>query len=71
MPGNDRIWTTLGLTYRFSDTFGFDFAYAHLFVDDPKIRKSGLEPEDIPRGSLNGDYDASVDIISAQVSIKF
>jgi long-chain fatty acid transport protein len=71
VPGNDRIWTTLGLTYRFSNTISLDFAYAHLFVDDPKIRKSGLEPEDIPRGALRGDYEASVDIISAQVDIKF
>ncbi len=46
-------------------------AYAHLFVDDPKIRKNGLATEDIPRGALIGDYDASVDIISAQFSIKF
>ena len=71
VPGHDRIWTTLGLTCRISDTFGFDLAYAHLFVDDPKIRKNGLATEDIPRGALIGDYDASVDIISAQFSIKF
>jgi long-chain fatty acid transport protein len=71
IPGADRIWTTLGLSYVVSKKFSFDLAYAYLFVDDPKIRKSGTETEDIPRGSLNGDYDASVNIISAQVNVIF
>lgn len=71
VPGADRIWTTIGLGYRFSDMISFDLAYAHLFVDDPKIRKNGLETEDIPRGALRGDYDASVDIVSVQFNLKF
>ncbi len=71
VPGNDRIWTTVGLSWKLSEMFGLDLAYAHLFVDDPKIRKTGLETEDVTRGSLSGDYDASVDIVSAQLSIKF
>jgi long-chain fatty acid transport protein len=71
VPGEDRIWTTLGLGYRFSDHISLDLAYAHLFVDDPKIRKTGLETEDITRGALRGEYEASVDIISVQIGIKF
>lgn len=71
VPGEDRIWTTIGLGYRFSELISFDLAYAHLFVDDPKIRKTGLETEDIPRGALKGDYDASVDIISFQFNLNF
>ncbi len=71
VPGNDRIWTTLGLSYVVSKNFSFDLAYAHLFIKDPKIRKSGTETEDIPRGALNGDYDASANIISAQVNLLF
>ncbi|UCD79163.1 MAG: outer membrane protein transport protein [Desulfobacterales bacterium] len=71
IPDNDRIWATVGLSYTFSKSFGIDIAYAHVFVDDPKIRKSGTETEDIPRGALNGDYDASVNIFSAQVNFLF
>ncbi|MGD8657342.1 MAG: outer membrane protein transport protein [Desulfobacterales bacterium] len=70
-PDEDRIWTGIGLSYRFSDHFSFDLSYAHLFVDKPKIRKTGLETEDIARGALRGDYDASSDVISAQIGIKF
>ena len=71
IPGNDRIWTTIGLSYAVSKNFEFDLAYAHLFVRDPKIRKSGFETEDIPRGALNGDYDANANIVSAQLNLLF
>ncbi len=71
IPGNDRVWTTIGMTCRLFNKFDLDLAYAHLFVDDPDIRKTGLDDEDIPRGALIGTYDASVDIISIQVSAAF
>ncbi|UCF90078.1 MAG: outer membrane protein transport protein [Desulfobacterales bacterium] len=71
IPGNDRIWATVGASYRFSERLGVDLAYAHLFVDDPEIRKSGTDPEDVTRGALRGDYDAGVNIVSAQVSWQF
>jgi long-chain fatty acid transport protein len=71
IPGNDRIWATLGMTHRFSERLGLDLAYAHLFVDDPEINKTGLDTEDITRGSLVGSYDASVNIFSAQISVAF
>ena len=71
IPDANRFWTTLGLTWSFSKDFGLDLAYAHLFVNDSKINKSGLEPEDYTRGALKGDYDASVNIISGQLSWRF
>jgi long-chain fatty acid transport protein len=40
-------------------------------VDDPEINKTGLDTEDITRGSLVGSYDASVNIFSAQISVAF
>ncbi|BBO70401.1 hypothetical protein DSCA_43310 [Desulfosarcina alkanivorans] len=48
-----------------------DFAYGHLFVDDPEIDKDVTELENRLRGALVGEYDASVDIISASVSFRF
>ena len=63
---------TLGLGYQPNSDWQFDIGYAHLFIDDPKIAKTA-EPtnEDFLRGSLNGKYSASVDIISAQVEWQF
>ncbi len=73
IPDEDRLWLSLGAGYRFSETFSFDIGYSHLWVKDPKIDKSAGAPgdENFPRGNLKGDYDASVDIVSAQVNIAF
>ncbi|HHJ17534.1 MAG TPA: hypothetical protein ENJ80_12630 [Gammaproteobacteria bacterium] len=62
IPGEDRIWVSLGFSYQATPTLGVDVGYSHLFIDDPKLR------ENTPTaGTLTGDYDASVDILSAQV----
>ena len=76
VPDNDRTWLTLGMTYRHTPNLSFDFGYAHIFVDDPKL-KNVSDNHDPSAGqttgfhSLSGDYDASVDILSAQVNWKF
>ena len=69
----------LGVNYQLSKALTFDVGYAHLFVEDPKIKNTpdAHDPKlPFPAGltgfhSLNADYDAQVDIISAQVNWKF
>jgi long-chain fatty acid transport protein len=68
VPGNDRTWLTLGTTYRYSPSLTFDFGYAHIFVDDPKLKN--VKDNDGAH-LVSGKYDASVDILSAQVNWKF
>jgi long-chain fatty acid transport protein len=76
VPDNDRTWLTFGATYRYSPAITFDFGYAHLFVDDPEMK--GVSDNYDPTAGqvtgahrLSGEYDASVDILSAQVNWKF
>jgi long-chain fatty acid transport protein len=71
VPGADRIWLTLGAGYQFTEMIKVDVAYGHPFVDDPKIDKDVTESENLLRGALVGEYDASVDIISASMSFRF
>ena len=71
IPGADRTWVTFGAGYQFTPMIKADFAYGHLFVDDPKINKDITEEENLLRGALVGEYDASVDIISASISFQF
>ncbi len=73
IPGEDRYWLSLGVGYKFSETFSFDLGYSHLWVNDPKIDKKAGAPgdENFLRGNLKGEYDASVDIVSAQVNMAF
>ena len=63
------------MSYTVSKNFGFDLAYAHLFVDDPKLNgvPDNHDPSEAPTGahSLSGDYDAAVDILGVQVNWKF
>ena len=76
VPDNDRTWLTFGTTYRYSPAITFDFGYAHLFVNDPKLKNvsDNFDPTaGQPTGAhrVSGKYDASVDILSAQVNWKF
>ncbi len=68
IPGNDRFWTALGLTWKATKKLSFDVAYAHLFVEDPDIDNT---TEGIVEHNLQGRYDADVDIFSAQVNYIF
>ena len=79
VPDNDRTWLTFGATYIYSPEISFDFGYAHLFVDDPKLTGTA-DAEDptapFPVGltgthALNAEYDAAVDILSAGFNWKF
>lgn len=68
IPGNDRKWLTLGAGWKATPNTKLDIAYAHLFISDPDIDDNQLA---IARGRVRGDYDASVDIISMQVTHNF
>lgn len=66
IPGNDRTWLAVGANYRYSPALSFDVGYAHLFVDDTPIDASTPTA-----GSLVGEYDSDVNILSAQVNWTF
>jgi long-chain fatty acid transport protein len=75
IPGEDRTWLAIGVGYKYSDRLSFDFGYAYLFVKDPDIEKTPTgnpaTDENLSRGYLNGTYDASTDILSAQLRWTF
>ena len=68
IPDEDRTWLALGAQYRVSPKMVVDIGYAHLFVQDARINKSEAGP---PASVLTGTYDASVDILSAQMTLNF
>jgi long-chain fatty acid transport protein len=66
LPGNDRTWLSFGLTYLFNPNMSFDVGYSHLFVKDGPINNT-LESETAQlNATVTGEYEASVDILSAQ-----
>jgi long-chain fatty acid transport protein len=70
LPDNDRIWVGIGAGLRPSEKLQVDVGYAHVFIDDAKIRKTA-DGEDAARGALNGSYEASVDILSIAARYQF
>lgn len=74
VPGNDRTWFTFGVTHKIDKARTFSLGYAHLMVDDTAINNEfeTTSPEAaVLNHTLTGNYEASVDIISAQVSWKY
>ncbi|MDH5392358.1 MAG: OmpP1/FadL family transporter [Gammaproteobacteria bacterium] len=73
IPGNDRTWISFGVTHQADSERSFSFAYAHLIVDDTAINNTFEASAAAPvlEHTLTGNYEASVDIISAQVSWKY
>lgn len=71
IPDNDRTWVSLGLGYHFSELFGMDVGYSHLFVAKTPIDNEYESSADPLKHRLKGDFDSSVDIFSAQLTMKF
>jgi len=66
LPGNDRTWLSLGLTYMFNKDMSFDVAYSHLFIKDGPINNTLESSIPTLNATVTGEYEASVDILSAQ-----
>ena len=71
LPGNDRTWLSLGLTYLFSQDMSMDVGYSHLFVDDAPINNTLESAIPTLNSTVTGSYEASVDILSAQFNWNF
>jgi long-chain fatty acid transport protein len=71
IPDNDRYWLSLGMGYAFSEMIGMDLGYSHLFIPDTHINNTFESDNIAVQHTLTGDYEASVDIFSAQLTVKF
>jgi len=69
LPGQDRRWIAAGARYAVNASLSADLGYAHIFLRDPDI--SEVVTTGPVMHQLNGQYDASVDIVSLQINVKF
>ncbi len=67
IPDANRRWLALGAQFSPSRFSSWDFGYAHLFVSESSINKA--EPP--VGGTLTGDYNNDVNILSVQYNRKF
>ena len=77
LPDNDRIWTSIGAGYKFSEQLSLDLGYTHIF---PKSTKVSILDASNPNfkttypasiNQLNVDVKAHVDIVSVNLTYRF
>lgn len=71
LPDQTRLWTSIGTSYRFTDSFSADLGYTHLFMlgsSDVIMEPTG---ENATRGGLKGSYDNTGDITSLQLNYRW
>lgn len=66
IPDERRTWVALGGQYRLSGKSALDFGYAYLFVEDASSNSTVAGA-----GTLRGNYENSVNILSAQYTHSF
>ena len=70
IPDNDRKWLSLGVGYALNTEMSVDIGYSHLFISDTGINNAN-STRGVLAHTLNGTYNSTVDIISAQLNMKF
>lgn len=69
LPDNDRTWLALGAGWSPTSSVHVDLGYAHLFVKNAALNQSaGSAPT---YGVLLGTQKTQIDIVAAQLSVKF
>ncbi len=71
IPDNDRKWLSFGAAWQTTPSTKLDVGYAHLFVSDAKIDDNQTAATPLGKGRVSGEYDASVDILSVQLTHNF
>ena len=71
VPGNSRRWISLGVGYKMKKDMNLDVGYSHLFISDTPINNTFESGVPTLAATLNGTYQASVDILSAQLVWKY
>lgn len=71
IPGNDRKWLAFGAAWQATPSTKLDVGYAHLFISDTNIDDNQTMAAPLGRGRVRGEYDASVDVLSMQVTHNF
>ena len=66
IPDNSRTWITVGASWSFAKGASVDFGYAHLFVPSAPIDHTQQAA-----GTLVGNYDGDVNILSVQAVWTF
>ncbi|BCX48867.1 long-chain fatty acid transporter [Haloferula helveola] len=65
IPDSDRIWLSLGISYRFHPCWTLDVAYTHLFIDSIRINETTAS------GTFSGVAGGDADLFALGLSGSF
>ncbi|MDH3534662.1 MAG: outer membrane protein transport protein [Gammaproteobacteria bacterium] len=71
LPGDHRTWISFGMGYQYSKELSFDVGYSHLFIKGAEIDNEFESSVPTLAATLTGEYDATVDIFSAQLNWRY
>lgn len=73
IPDNDRYWLSAGASYQMSRSITLSAAYTHIFAPGATVslQDPGPNNTNLFRGNLTANYQASVDIVTAQLRFTF
>jgi long-chain fatty acid transport protein len=66
IPDGDRVWLSIGGSYRCSEATTLDFGYTHLFIEDIPFESTSISGVD-----YTGNIDASSEIVSVGMRTKW
>ncbi|MHB2166060.1 OmpP1/FadL family transporter [Alsobacter sp. R-9] len=71
LPDNDRIWASIGASYRWNERLSFDVGYTHIFTKEANLALVPGNPNySATFGPLVGTADAHVDIVSVALRYR-
>ena len=68
IPDTDRIWTSVGYQRKLSEFSNVGVGYSHIFGKKARVNEVGTPTV---AGTINGEFDAHVDILSVNFAYKF
>ncbi|MGJ8694943.1 MAG: OmpP1/FadL family transporter [Verrucomicrobiaceae bacterium] len=68
IPDADRIWASIGLTYKLNDCYNLDLGYTHIFADTADIQFAALGGNE---DAFQGKAEGSVDLFAIGLSGSF
>jgi len=71
LPDTDRIWASLGFSYRYNNKLSFDFGYSHIFGKNGNINNIPGSQNYIPPLVFVATTQGHVDIVSVGVKYRW
>jgi long-chain fatty acid transport protein len=66
IPDSDRIWASIGASYKYSESTTIELAYTHIFLKDEELRRTSLQGL-----AVVADVEAKTDIISVALKTRW